>query len=91
MTDCLRPFLLQRGTRQGCPLSPALFTLALEPLAILIRNPGRVRGLKVGSLEEKTSLYADNALLYLQDAGKSMKVALEIIDEFGRFSGIHIN
>lgn len=84
-------FPLQRSTRQGCPLSPALFTLALEPLAILIRNSNRVRGLQVGSLKEKISLYADNTLLYLQDAGESLKAALEIFDTFGRFSGIRIN
>lgn len=42
-------------------------------------------------MEEKVSLYADDTLVYLEDASLSLKKALNIFERFGRFSGICIN
>lgn len=57
-------FPLGRGTRQGCPLSPLLFTLATEPLAMSLRLNKNFKGTYRGGLELKVFLYADDLLLY---------------------------
>lgn len=86
-----RPFQLSRGTRQGCLISPLLYALAVEPLAITLRQHPGVRGLRCGQLTEVISLYAEDMLLYLADAGPSLQTALQLITAFGTFSGLQIN
>lgn len=58
---------LQCGVRQGCCLSPFLFNLAIEPLAIALRADNRVPGIVRGSITHKVSLYTDDLLLYLSN------------------------
>lgn len=50
-TDRMSPaFALGRGTRQGCPLSPLLFTIAIEPLAALVRADPLITRFKNGDV-----------------------------------------
>lgn len=44
----LEYFPLSRGTRQGCPLSPLIFALAIEPLARAIINNLNIKGYTKG-------------------------------------------
>lgn len=41
-------FVVQKGTRQGCPMSPLLFILALEIMLRRIQSKKDIIGLKLG-------------------------------------------
>lgn len=84
-------FDLHRGTRQGCPLSPLLFAIAIEPLAIALHSGRWVQGIWRGRVEHKVSLYADDLLLFVSKPATSLPEALTILDDFSQFSGYKLN
>ena len=59
----LKPFPLRSGTRQGCPLSPLLFNIVLEVLAMATREEKEIKGTQIGKEEVKLSLFADGMIL----------------------------
>lgn len=85
------PFRLRRGTAQGSPLSPLLFSLAIEPLAIAIRQNEKIQGTLIGTKQHKILLYADDILLTLTDPINSIPALIQCIKEFGQISGYKVN
>ena len=88
-------FKVQKGIRQGCPLSALLFILGLELMACKLRNNPRIRGIKVpmedGSEQEVlVSQFADDNTLFVEDI-ESMKNAFLILDDFRIISGLSLN
>lgn len=84
-------FPLSRGVRQGCPLSPLLYILALEPLACALRADPQIHGIKLpGGTEARVSMYADDATLILSDE-KSIVHSFRVIERYERASGAKLN
>ena len=47
-SEKLKAFPLRSEIRQGCPLSPLVFNIVLEVLAIVIREEKEIKGIKIG-------------------------------------------
>ena len=87
----LKAFPLRSGTRQGCPLSPLLFNIVLEVLAMAIREEKEIKGIQIGKEEVKVSLFANDMILYIENPKDVTRKLLELINEFGKVAGYKIN
>ncbi len=83
-------FKLERGVRQGCPLSAYLFILAIEILANKIRYEKNITGLKIDNKIIKLTLLADDLILILKDL-LSVENVLKLLRKFSHCSGLKIN
>ena len=68
-------FHLERGVRQGCPLSGTLFVIAIKLLAQSIRRSKEIKGTTIDEHNEvKLSQYADGTTVLLSDVQSASKL-----------------
>lgn len=88
---CSKPFPPSRATRQGCPLSPLLFALAIEPLSIMLKSSQHFSGIYRKNIEHRVSLYADDLLLYIAEPVQCAPEIVNMLHRFGSFSGYKLS
>ena len=84
-----------KGIRQGDPLSPYLFVLAMECLSRLLRSRyesgsigyhPRTEGIKLSHL-----MFADDVMIFFDGCSNSLHGISECLDDFASWSGLHMN
>ncbi|KAJ8355177.1 hypothetical protein AAFF_G00088920 [Aldrovandia affinis] len=81
------------GVRQGCPLSPLLYVLFMEPFAELVRRDPGVDGVRLpGAAGEvlKIQQYADDTTLFVSSV-RSLGRIRTLTDLFGAGTGSRVN
>ncbi|KAM5158282.1 protein transport protein Sec61 subunit gamma [Mantella aurantiaca] len=87
------PFTISNGTRQGCPLSPLLFILTLEPFLRRVRSNTDISGVHLPSIQapQKIAAYADDMLFFITNPTISLPVLLSEFQVYNTISNLKIN
>ena len=89
-----RPISHGRGLRQGDPLSPLLFVIAIEPLRALLHlatEKGLISKLRGRSLNIRVSMYADDTAIFVNPIKEDIGALTELLNKFGEASGLKTN
>jgi hypothetical protein len=80
---------MNRGIRQGCPLSALLFIFAAEVLACKIRSDKDINGFKIREMKKEINIiqHADDCTIPIKDK-ESLRKVLHTIDNFCKLSGL---
>ena len=83
-------FKLEKGARQGDPISAYLFIIALEVLFIMLKNKAEIKGLKIFDYDFLYTAYTDDSTFFLSDIC-SIKEMINCFNIFMCFSGLKPN
>ena len=82
---------IERGCRQGDPISPYLFILCVEVLGIMIRENKQIKGISINNEEHKISQFADDTQMTSEGDAFSFEETIKTVNAFGAKSGLFMN
>lgn len=89
--DTFEYFKISKGMRQGCPLSPLLFIMAIEFLLIRVREEQNIKGLKIKEHQYKIRAFMEDLVFILEEPLTSIPNTIQVIEEFKKIAGFYLN
>ena len=84
-------FDIRCGVRQGDPLSPLLFILAIEELARRIRDDKGIKGILINEEEIKLTLFADYMTYFFRDIASHHRLLATLYIFLKKFFNLRVN
>ncbi len=81
---------LQRGIRQGDPISAYIFVIAIEVLAMAIRKNKYIEGINIADTEFKIMQFANDTTCFAKNK-KALGEFKKLLKKFAEISGLVIN
>jgi mannosylglycoprotein endo-beta-mannosidase len=88
------PIVHGKGLRQGDPLSPLLFVIAIDPISQILERAtthGLLHKLRGRGTILRTSLYADDAAIFVAPIKQDVQNLAMILSRFGEVTGLCTN
>lgn len=74
--------------RQGCPLSPLVFVLTLEPFLQCLHTDSLIFAVQIEDTQYKLAAIADDVLLFLRT---TLPRLIELLGDFQVLAGFKVN
>jgi len=84
-------FEVNKGARQGDPISPFLFNLCVSVLAAALQYHPNIKGLSINDTEYLLTQFADDITLILDGTENTMRNVFDILAKYESCSGLKVN
>ena len=85
-----KPIPLRSGVRQGCPLSPLLYVLVIEILAIQLRINPNIVGFRINGEKIVSCHYMDDTTITIRE-NRCFKEVIKELSDYEEASGSKVN
>ena len=81
----------ERATKQGCPVSGAVFNLVIEVLSMKLKQNSTIQPVEINGIKKMLSQFADNLWTATKFSKESLEEQIRIFNKFYAYTGLKVS